>query len=120
MAEELDDIEEREVEEKEVEEEEETKEETEEEEVKAEVTKEEERTVVYLPVCRRVASEVICEEKGIRVAYAPGAGKPVLEEVTITYPKGGEESEVIVVTSKYKKGIVGPVEVQRKIEHEAS
>ena len=108
------------VEEKEIQEEEETKTETEEEKVKAEVTKEEERTVVYLPVCRRVAGEVICEEKGIRVAYALGAGKPMLEEVTITYPKGGEESEVIVVTSKYKKGIIGPVEVQRKIEHEAS
>ena len=108
------------VEEKKIQKEETAKVETEEEEVKAEVTKEEERTVVYLPVCRRVASEVICEEKGIRVAYAPGAGKPMLEEVTISYPKGGEESEVIVVTSKYKKGIVGPVEVKRKIEREES
>ena len=110
--------EEEKVEEKEIQKEETTEDETEEEEVKAEVTKEEERTVVYLPVCRRVAGEVICEEKGIKVAYAPGAGKPMLEEVTITYPKGGEESEVIVVTSKYKKGIIGPVEVKRKIERE--
>lgn len=90
------------------------------EEVKVEVAKEEERTVVYLPVCRRVAGEVICEEKGIRVVYGKGESKPVLEEVTITYPKSTEEEgkETIVVTSKYKKGIIGPVEVQRKIERD--
>ena len=92
-----------------------------EEEVKAEVVDEEGKKVVYLPVCRRVAGEVVCEEKGLRVVYEGGSseGKPVLEEVEIKYPKaGGAEEETIVVTAKYKKGVIGPLEVSRRVESE--
>jgi len=88
------------------------------EEVKAEVVEEKGRTVAYLPVCKRVAGEVVCEEKGIRVVYRSEGGKKVLEEVTIKYPKEAEpkEKEVIVVTARYTKGIVGPIEVEKRIE----
>lgn len=90
------------------------------EEVKAEVVDEEGKKVVYLPVCRRVAGEVVCEEKGLKVVYAgESEGKRVLEEVEIKYPRAGEaEEETIVVTAKYKKGVIGPLEVSRRVESE--
>jgi len=88
------------------------------EEVKARVVEEGEQTVVYLPVCKRVAGEIVCEEKGLRVAYRSEGGRKVLEEVTVKYPKEAEpkEKEVIVVTARYTKGIVGPIEVEKRIE----
>jgi len=90
------------------------------EEVKPEVTEEEEKTVVFLPVCRRVAGEVVCEPKGLKVVYGKGE-KPLLEEVSIQYPKSEKgEGEIIVVTSKYKKGVIGPIEVEKRLEEERS
>jgi len=87
-------------------------------EVKAEVVEEEGKTVVYLPVCRRVAGEIVCVEKGIRVVYGSSGGKPVLEEISTEYPKGGE-GERVEVTSYYQKGVIGPVKVVIKREGSA-
>ena len=83
--------------------------------INPEVAEENGKTVVYLPVCRRIAGEVVCEEKGIKVSYVKGS-KPVLEEVEIKYPRVEEGEGVIVVTAKYRRGVIGPIEVKRRIE----
>jgi len=68
---------------------------------------------VYLPLCRRVAGEVVCVEKGIEVVYG-GGSKPILKGIRVKYPKAESsegEGELIKRTLIYKRGVVGPVEI---------
>jgi len=68
---------------------------------------------VYLPLCRRVAGEVVCVEKGIEVVYG-GGSNPILKSIRVKYPKveGNEGGgELIRRTLIYKRGVVGPIEI---------
>jgi len=84
------------------------------EEVRPVVERSGEEERVYLPLCRRVAGRVVCVERGIEVVYRRGS-KPVLKEIRLHYPKGGE-GDLIYRTLVYRKGAVGPVEVIHRHE----
>jgi len=65
---------------------------------------------VWLPLCRRIAGELKCEEKGIRVIYrkrSEGFEGPV----RVIRPIGNQR---IVRTLIYEPNTVGPVEVREE------
>jgi len=56
----------------------------------------------WLPMCRRIVGRIVCVPKGIRVVRK--SSSPLVEEVTIDYPKGRDEKITKEIMRRYKQG----------------
>jgi len=75
-----------------------------------------EKVEVWLPLCRRVAGKIVCEEKGIKVMYkkSPGGieGPICIERGKERPRRPGRPKRLIKRTLIYERGTVGPIEIE--------
>jgi len=85
--------------------------------VSPKIRKEGGKTIVTMPVCRRIAGKIKCEEEGLRIVYRGASDLEGPIEITAKSPEGAPvDEEMIRFSAWYVKGQVGPVKVEKKIE----